>query len=147
MMIQRYRQRISGPLLDRIDIHIEVPRVDYEKLSGDRLGEPSADIRARIERARETQRQRFAGAVGGRPQVPKGHAEHMQSTDGNVSLLCNAEMPALAPQAVSPSRSTFGARDERRRAYRPNGALVWGRRRCGSAARWMMPARAYCALL
>ena len=62
------------------------------KLSGDRLGESSADIRARIEKAREAQRQRFAGAVGGRPQVPKGHAEHMQSTDGNVSLLCNGDM-------------------------------------------------------
>ena len=35
----KYQKRISGPILDRIDIHIEVPRVDYEKLSGDRLGE------------------------------------------------------------------------------------------------------------
>ena len=38
--ITRYQKRISGPLLDRIDIHIEVPRVEYEKLSYDRLGEP-----------------------------------------------------------------------------------------------------------
>ena len=53
VMIQPYRKRISGPLLDQIDSHIEVPRVDYEKLSGDRLGEPSADIRARIEKARD----------------------------------------------------------------------------------------------
>ena len=41
-----YQKRISGPLLDRIDIHIEVPRVDYEKLSRDRMGEPSECIRA-----------------------------------------------------------------------------------------------------
>ena len=40
-MVSRYQKRISGPLLDRIDIHIEVPRVDYEKLSDERLGEPS----------------------------------------------------------------------------------------------------------
>ena len=40
--VLRQQKRISGPLLDRIDIHIEVPRVDYEKLSGDRLGEASA---------------------------------------------------------------------------------------------------------
>ncbi|MBI3362836.1 MAG: YifB family Mg chelatase-like AAA ATPase, partial [Chloroflexi bacterium] len=59
--VQRYQKRISGPLLDRIDIHIEVPRVDYEKLSGDRLGETSEAIRARVERARARQRQRFAG--------------------------------------------------------------------------------------
>ncbi|HDQ73008.1 MAG TPA: ATP-binding protein [Chloroflexi bacterium] len=57
--ISRYQKRISGPLLDRIDIHIEVPRVDYEKLTDERLGEPSTTIRARVERAREIQRQRF----------------------------------------------------------------------------------------
>jgi magnesium chelatase family protein len=49
------------PFLDRIDIHIEVPRVDVDKLTDDRRGEPSEMIRARAERARETQRERFAG--------------------------------------------------------------------------------------
>jgi len=53
MMVRRYQKRISGPLLDRIDIHIEVPRVDYDKLSSDRLGESSADIRKRVEAARQ----------------------------------------------------------------------------------------------
>jgi magnesium chelatase family protein len=57
--VTRYQQRISGPLLDRIDIYAEVPRVDYDKLSSDRLGEPSANIRERVEKAREKQRQRF----------------------------------------------------------------------------------------
>ena len=47
-------------MLDRIDIHIEVPRVDYEKLSKDRLGESSAEIRQRVETARQVQRERFA---------------------------------------------------------------------------------------
>jgi len=60
-MVTRYQKRISGPLLDRIDIHIEVPRVEYERLSDDRLGEPSAAIRARVEGARERQSRRFAG--------------------------------------------------------------------------------------
>jgi magnesium chelatase family protein len=59
--VLRYQKRISGPLLDRIDIHVEVPRVDYEKLSGNRSGEPSAKIRERVERACERQRARFAG--------------------------------------------------------------------------------------
>lgn len=57
--ITRYQKRLSGPLLDRIDIHIEVPRVDYEKLSDDRLGESSKDVQARVEAARERQRSRF----------------------------------------------------------------------------------------
>jgi len=60
-MVTRYQKRISGPLMDRIDLHVEVPRVDYEKLSSTRRGEPSADVRARVEAARERQAQRFAG--------------------------------------------------------------------------------------
>jgi magnesium chelatase family protein len=59
--VTRYQKRISGPLLDRIDIHVEVPRVDYDKLTDDRLGEPSEVIRRRVERAREIQRKRFEG--------------------------------------------------------------------------------------
>ena len=60
-VITRYQKRISGPLLDRIDIHIEVPRVEYDKLTDERRGEASAVIRARVEAARERQRERFAG--------------------------------------------------------------------------------------
>jgi magnesium chelatase family protein len=59
--VTKYQKRISGPLLDRIDIHVQVPRVDYEKLSGDRLGEPSRVLRERIEAARRLQHQRFIG--------------------------------------------------------------------------------------
>jgi len=58
-MIQRYRKRISGPLLDRIDIHMEVPRVAYDKLAHATRGEPSTDIRARIDAARARQQQRL----------------------------------------------------------------------------------------
>jgi magnesium chelatase family protein len=68
--ITRYQKRISGPVLDRIDIHVEVPRVDYEKLSANRLGEPSAQIRERVERARSAQQKRYA----------------------NTKLTCNADM-------------------------------------------------------
>ncbi|MBS1252258.1 MAG: Competence protein ComM [Anaerolineales bacterium] len=59
--ITRYQKRISGPLLDRIDIHIEVPRVEYDKLTSKREGEPSAHIRERVQAARERQRARFDG--------------------------------------------------------------------------------------
>ena len=57
--IDRYRSRISGPLLDRIDIHVEVPAVPYKELTGGKPGEPSAVIRDRVSRARSIQTQRF----------------------------------------------------------------------------------------
>ncbi|MCA1900586.1 MAG: YifB family Mg chelatase-like AAA ATPase, partial [Chloroflexi bacterium] len=62
-VVTKYQKRISGPMLDRIDIHIEVPRVDYEKLSDDRLGESSETIRKRVQAAREIQRQRFGDSA------------------------------------------------------------------------------------
>jgi len=58
-MITRYQKRLSGPLLDRIDIHVEVPRVDYDKLSDDRRGEPTVEIQKRVEAARQRQREHF----------------------------------------------------------------------------------------
>jgi magnesium chelatase family protein len=61
-VVTKYQKRISGPLLDRIDVYIEVPRVDYEKLSGDRMGETSESIRKRVQAARNIQQQRFAGS-------------------------------------------------------------------------------------
>ncbi|HLI79704.1 MAG TPA: YifB family Mg chelatase-like AAA ATPase [Candidatus Binataceae bacterium] len=61
LVIQRYRSRISGPLLDRIDIHIEVPAVKYKELTEKSMGEPSEKIRERVDRAREIQLKRFAG--------------------------------------------------------------------------------------
>lgn len=72
-LVTKYQKRISGPLLDRIDIHIEVPRVDYEKLSGDRIGEPSECIRARVQAARDIQTRRF-------------------SKNGSSDIVCNADM-------------------------------------------------------
>ncbi len=61
IVIQRYRSRISGPLLDRIDIHVEVPAVKYRELTNRGMGEPSAAIRERVNRARNRQLERFRG--------------------------------------------------------------------------------------
>ncbi|MEN6554846.1 MAG: YifB family Mg chelatase-like AAA ATPase [Anaerolineaceae bacterium] len=61
--ITTYQKRISGPLLDRIDMLIHVPRVDYQKLSSSRQGESSAAIRERVELARQRQSERFAGTA------------------------------------------------------------------------------------
>ncbi len=54
-----YRKRISGPILDRIDLHIEVPRLSFEKLEGEPEGENSSEIKARVEAARAIQAERF----------------------------------------------------------------------------------------
>jgi magnesium chelatase family protein len=59
-MIQRYVAKISGPLLDRIDIHIEVPAVQYKELRGTAAAEGSAQIRTRVMAARDRQRTRFS---------------------------------------------------------------------------------------
>ena len=59
--IRRYQARVSGPLLDRIDIMVEVPALDYEALTGREKGESSADIKARVDAARQIQLRRFAG--------------------------------------------------------------------------------------
>ena len=69
-IVSKYQKRISGPLLDRIDIHIQVPRLEYEKISDRRTAEPSTVIQARVEAARDLQRHRFTG----------------------TDLACNAEM-------------------------------------------------------
>lgn len=58
---KRYQDKISGPILDRIDIHIEVQNVDYEQLSGKSDEEPSSAIRERVNRARKKQNERFEG--------------------------------------------------------------------------------------
>ncbi|UCC54779.1 MAG: YifB family Mg chelatase-like AAA ATPase [Anaerolineaceae bacterium] len=69
-MVTRYQKKISGPLMDRIDLHVDVPRVEYEKLTATRRGEPSADIRERVESARARQVERFQ----------------------DLAIYCNAEM-------------------------------------------------------
>jgi magnesium chelatase family protein len=88
-MVTRYQKRISGPLLDRIDIHIEVPRVEYEKLADDRIGEPSSAIQARVEAARERQRQRFEGTdrMSNSDMGPAEVREYCRIEEGGRSLL------------------------------------------------------------
>lgn len=91
--ITRYQKRLSGPLLDRIDIHIEVPRVDYDKLSDDRLGESSQDVQARVEAARERQRARFSDheAIGSNAEMGPGEVrENCQLGEEASNLLSNA---------------------------------------------------------
>jgi magnesium chelatase family protein len=68
-MIQRYVSKVSGPLLDRIDIHIEVPAVQYKELRGASATEGSSEIRSRVLAARELQHARFL-EFGAKPAAP-----------------------------------------------------------------------------
>lgn len=58
--INRYQKKVSGPILDRIDLHLTVPAVEHEKLTSDELSEPSVEIRKRVQRAREIQMRRLS---------------------------------------------------------------------------------------
>jgi magnesium chelatase family protein len=96
--VERYRSRVSGPLLDRIDIHLEVPAVAYSDLAECRPEEPSAAIRERVERARVIQRLRFRD----RPGI---HANaHMTSRD----LRRHCAVPPGVEQLLRDAVNHFG---------------------------------------
>jgi magnesium chelatase family protein len=91
--VERYRSRLSGPLLDRIDIHIEVPAVPYQDLSMERSGEPSAAIRERVNRARQIQLERFArrpGMFANAHMGPRDLKQFCRVTEGADALLKTA---------------------------------------------------------
>ena len=102
--VSRYMSRISGPLLDRIDIHVEIMPVPFDKLAESRPGEPSADIRERVVRAREIQARRYAGEPG---------------------IHCNAQITpklqtrycALTPEAMDMLKRAMEKNDMSARAY------------------------------
>jgi magnesium chelatase family protein len=90
--VQRYLGRVSGPVLDRIDIHVEVPAVRYRDLSDRRTGEPSESIRARVSRAREIQRARFNGRLvhANAVMTHRDIREHCAIGEGGEALLRTA---------------------------------------------------------
>ena len=95
MDIERYRSRVSGPLLDRIDIHLEVPAVAYRNLVGATSEELSSVIRARVERARDVQRERFG-------TCPGLHANaHMTARDLRRHCRSSGPVEALLRDAVT----------------------------------------------
>jgi magnesium chelatase family protein len=100
--VSRYQKRISGPLLDRIDIFVEVPRVDYEKLAGEAPGEPSWAVRDRVEDARLMQRARFQGTrfICNTEMTPSEVREHCQARlDEQASALLRLAMAQLSLSA------------------------------------------------
>jgi magnesium chelatase family protein len=87
--VQKYMSKISGPLLDRIDIHIEVPAVPYEKLISEPTGESSKEIRQRVNRARQIQTQRFAKEHGhcNAHMQPRQLRKYCKMEDGAEKIL------------------------------------------------------------
>jgi magnesium chelatase family protein len=91
--MQRYMGKISGPLLDRIDIHCEVSPVPFEKLAETRKGESSASIRERVIRSRNLQQQRFDGIPGVHQNAQMNSrliAEHCRTDPASLALLRTA---------------------------------------------------------
>src|SRR2546425_737993 len=89
-LVEHYRVRLSGPLLDRIDMHLQVPALPFSDFAGDSAAEPSARIRARVEAARVRQRERFR-APGGPPAnaylSPRDLRRHCQQSPELAELL------------------------------------------------------------
>src|SRR5438309_9219215 len=79
MQIERYMARISGPLLDRIDLHIEVPGVPFQELAASADGTTSATMREQVNRARQTQRERFG---------PQSHRLNSRMTSRQLRKFC-----------------------------------------------------------
>lgn len=91
-MVSRYQQRISGPFLDRVDIFVEVPHVEYDKLSDDSLGEPSRTVRERVTVCRQAQHKRFKGTklTCNAELTAAGVRNHCQTDDAAKALLRSA---------------------------------------------------------
>ena len=103
--VAAYRSRISGPLLDRIDLHVEVPALTYEELAAAPIGESTTNVRARVEHARSVQCERLKGAalycnaqMG--PREVRKHCGH----DDNCARLLQGAMRALGLSARGYSR-------------------------------------------
>jgi magnesium chelatase family protein len=94
--IQRYRARISGPLLDRIDIHVEAPALSITELRSDQAGEPSAALRKRIAVARQRQQARFHGTrTTANARMSHGHIRRFCGLDAPLGDLLQQAMEQL----------------------------------------------------
>ncbi len=94
IQVERYKKKISGPLIDRIDLHVEVPKVQFEKLSNNEIGETSDSIRARVEEARARQTRRFKN-------VPIETNAEMKNRELKEFCILNETSIELMRQAVT----------------------------------------------
>ncbi|MBT2621582.1 YifB family Mg chelatase-like AAA ATPase [Chryseobacterium sp. ISL-6] len=96
MEMQRYMNKLSGPLLDRIDIHIEIQKVEFDQLTKKRSGERSEDIRKRVLKAREIQQERYEGLeISCNAQIGPRQIEQFCALDGVSFSLIKLAMDKL----------------------------------------------------
>ncbi|HMN19326.1 MAG TPA: YifB family Mg chelatase-like AAA ATPase [Candidatus Moranbacteria bacterium] len=107
----KYKQKISGPIMDRIDLHVEVPRLKFEKLSDDAQGEMSESIRERVERARGMQKERLKGtSLITNSEMGAKHIKQLCSLDGESSGILARAVDSLRLSARSYHRTIKIAR-------------------------------------
>ena len=99
--ISRYKKRISGPLIDRIDIHLDVPAVEVEKLTGSETSEDSKTIRKRVEKARQAQIKRFSGS---------GVLTNAEMSNAHIKQFCQVTVEALELLKMAISQMNLSAR-------------------------------------
>ncbi len=105
VQIQRYRAKISGPLLDRIDIHLEVPAVPYKELSGISEGESSSRILGRVVKAREVQKERFKRTgIFTNAGMNSRHLKKFSPVDAESGLLLERAMDRFGLSARAHAR-------------------------------------------
>jgi magnesium chelatase family protein len=100
-LVSRYQRRISGPFIDRVDIFAEVPHIDYEKLTDNRLGEPSKKVQARVAAARKRQLERFKGTK---------LTSNAEMTPAEIRELCHVEDAAQSLLQAAMKQLYFSAR-------------------------------------
>ena len=99
--ISRYKKRMSGPLLDRIDIHLDVPYVDVEKLTGEKVPEDSKTVRERVKKARELQYKRFQGS---------GILTNSEMKSAQIKQFCQITQDAMDLLKMAISQMNLSAR-------------------------------------
>jgi magnesium chelatase family protein len=98
--IQSYRSRVSGPLMDRIDIHIEVPAIKFNEIASDVSGEPSSSIRERVTRARSVQQERFkSDGIYANAHMKPRHIRKYCKIDADSQRLMESAMNRLGLSA------------------------------------------------
>lgn len=96
VQVERYREKISGPLLDRIDLHVEAPAVPFEELRQRESGEPSTDMRERVVTARNVQRHRFGpGKTRVNARMTSGHVRKHCALDSESEDMLRMAMESL----------------------------------------------------
>ncbi len=98
--IARYRAKLSGPLLDRIDLQVEIPRLDFSEIASEKKEESSQEVRERVKRAREIQAERFRGEkIRLNGQMSARYLRRFSSLGGEAKKLLEASMESLALSA------------------------------------------------